>query len=73
MLRPFSFAFVAFAASAKALNLTVSSSGGNATSPLQYGIMFEVCYTSCSQEKPILILVGHQLLWRRWHIRRACP
>ena len=26
----------------QALNLTVSSSGGNATSPLQYGIMFEV-------------------------------
>ena len=26
----------------QALNLTVASSGGNATSPLQYGIMFEV-------------------------------
>lgn len=31
----------AVAASANALNLTVNSSRGNATSPLQYGIMFE--------------------------------
>jgi hypothetical protein len=32
----------AFAAAANALNLRVAGSGGNATSPLQYGTMFEV-------------------------------
>jgi alpha-N-arabinofuranosidase len=32
----------AFAAAANALNLNVAASGGNATSPLQYGTMFEV-------------------------------
>jgi alpha-N-arabinofuranosidase len=32
----------AFAAAANALDLKVAASGGNATSPLQYGTMFEV-------------------------------
>lgn len=31
----------AFAAAAEAVNFTVKSSGGNATSPYQYGIMYE--------------------------------
>jgi hypothetical protein len=30
--------------SVQAANLTVAAKGGNATSPLQYGIMFEVCW-----------------------------
>lgn len=36
----------AFAAAANALNLKVAASGGNATSPLQYGTMFEVFHPS---------------------------
>ena len=36
-------ALAAVAASANALDLTVAANGGNATSPLQYGLMFEVC------------------------------
>lgn len=43
MLRYLNLAVAALAASAQALNLTVGSSGGNATvSDHQYGIMFEV-------------------------------
>ncbi|THX93597.1 putative vacuolar segregation protein [Aureobasidium pullulans] len=34
-------ALAAIVASANALDLTVAASGGNATSPLQYGLMFE--------------------------------
>lgn len=36
----------AFAAAANALDLKVAASGGNATSPLQYGTMFEVLHIS---------------------------
>lgn len=36
----------AFAAAANALDLKVAASGGNATSPLQYGTMFEVLQLS---------------------------
>ena len=36
-------ALAAVVASTNALDLTVATSGGNATSPLQYGLMFEVC------------------------------
>ena len=36
-------ALAAVVASANALDLTVAANGGNATSPLQYGLMFEVC------------------------------
>ena len=32
----------AFAAAVNALDLKVAANGGNATSPLQYGLMFEV-------------------------------
>ena len=35
------FSTAAFAATARAVTFTVQSSGGNATSPLQYGLMFE--------------------------------
>ena len=35
------FSCVALAATAQAVKVTVESSGGNATSPYQYGIMFE--------------------------------
>jgi alpha-N-arabinofuranosidase len=34
--------FAGFAAAAQAVNFTVKSSGGNATSPYAYGLMFEV-------------------------------
>jgi alpha-N-arabinofuranosidase len=36
------FFFAVFAASAQAVSFTVKSSGGNATSPYAYGLMFEV-------------------------------
>lgn len=35
-------ALCALAGVAQALNISVGANGGNATSPLQYGIMFEV-------------------------------
>jgi len=41
MLRSIISTVLAFFAAAQALNLSVASSGGNATSPLAYGIMFE--------------------------------
>jgi len=34
--------FAGFAAAAQAVSFTVKSSGGNATSPYAYGLMFEV-------------------------------
>ncbi|KAI5275568.1 hypothetical protein E4T47_01602 [Aureobasidium subglaciale] len=39
-------ALAALISSANALDLTVASSGGNATSPLQYGLMFEASHSS---------------------------
>jgi hypothetical protein len=36
-----------FVSSTEAINLTVSSTGGNASSALQYGIMFEVNFLPC--------------------------
>jgi hypothetical protein len=42
-MRLSSVVLAALAVSTNALNLQVASGGGNATSPLQYGLMFEVC------------------------------
>lgn len=33
---------IAFSGAVAAVNLTVASTGGNVSSPLQYGLMFEV-------------------------------
>ena len=41
MLRKIAFFFLLLARIASAINLTVSSTGGNVTSPLMYGLMFE--------------------------------
>ena len=41
MLSKCIFSLSAFAAAARAVTFTVESSGGNATSPYQYGIMYE--------------------------------
>lgn len=55
-------ALAAFVAAANALNLSVAASGGNATSPLQYGLMFEVSQPSMlSFSDYRLISKGHQL------------
>jgi len=41
MLRSLLSSLAAFTAVVQAINLNVASSGGNASSPMQYGIMFE--------------------------------
>lgn len=56
-----SVALAAFVATANALNLQVAASGGNATSPLQYGLMFEVLSPSMTSSEFILTIEGHQL------------
>jgi hypothetical protein len=43
MLTRISCFLLSFVALSGAVKLNVASSGGNASSPLMYGIMFEVC------------------------------
>jgi len=52
--------FAGFAAAAQAVNFTVKSSGGNATSPYAYGLMFEVKIQNDPTEDILLTCPGHQ-------------
>jgi hypothetical protein len=55
--------FAGLAAAAQAVNFTVKSSGGNATSPYAYGLMFEVKCGKQSTEGNTLIYPGYQQQW----------
>ena len=57
---------------AASVNITVLSSKGNATSPLQYGIMFEVRLLYVRNRRATdLLLPGNQSQWRWGPLRRV--
>ena len=51
---------VGLAAAGQVVNFTVKSSGGNATSPYAYGLMFEVDHSENSIKGNPLTRLGHQ-------------
>jgi hypothetical protein len=52
--------YAGFTAAVQAVSFTVKSSGGNATSPYAYGLMFEVqCWRSHVRDN-MLTYLGHQ-------------
>lgn len=59
LLSPLAVAWLAGQASA--IDLTVSKTGGNSSSPLLYGIMFEVDQSNPTYvELSLIIILGHQ-------------
>jgi hypothetical protein len=68
-------AFLAVLGTVNAATLSVSTTGGNASSPLLYGLMFEVsplCHSSLLSQ-PLTLSPGHQQLGRRRHSRPTPP
>lgn len=57
-----------FVANVVALTLDIASSGGNKSSPLLYGLLYEVSkrarYIFLYNSMKVLIIVGHISFWR---------
>jgi hypothetical protein len=74
-VRSLALASLAVLGSVNAATLSVSTTGGNASSPLLYGLMFEVFPLSPSSlpSRSLTCSPGHQQLWRRRNPRPTPP
>lgn len=66
---PKALLYAGLIAATEAVSFTVKSTGGNATSPYAYGLMFEVICRRDSTQRSLLSCPGHQQQ-RRWRCIR---